>query len=129
MKNISIFAFLFLSNLALSQSFTILNRSSQPCKIRVWQSGSLIHNHIMNDGDNLKIDDIKDGILVQWWFEFDSDDHYDELDIRLNGGWVQRLITEETIRTSRGMGVWRAFRFEKRSIPKNRVCDSLEPRA
>lgn len=66
MKNLLIFVFSVLTFSCFGQSFEIYNQSGYSFEFKAWKDSKLIHNHIMNNKDGIKIEDIGDGVLFQW---------------------------------------------------------------
>jgi len=66
MKNLIVFVFLFFALNLTSRPLTIINGSNIPIDVIVWKDSKVIYHQIMNPSDQIKFDDIGDGLLLQY---------------------------------------------------------------
>lgn len=66
MKNLIIFLFLSFALNLNSRPLTIINKTNVPLDVIIWKDSKVIYHHIMNSSDEITIEDIGFGLLMQF---------------------------------------------------------------
>ena len=67
MKYLITLAFFLCSLVIESRPLTIINESNIPIDVIIWKDSKIIHHHVMNPNDQVTVEDVGHGLLLQYF--------------------------------------------------------------